>query len=158
MRPRTATPRCGEFDGIATFLACHSVQMFLDMHDSVSEIPQDGPHPSLRTPSLDTASDSSKSSSAVPCLDVLLDAHVLPGHGKHLSAILPFLCVADIDNIVDLMSSLACQRHVWGIPEPVVGFALSKSGTIAELMLSWLDPTTVSLLWRCIGSIFSPIF
>ncbi|KAJ6522449.1 hypothetical protein B0H19DRAFT_1386637 [Mycena capillaripes] len=101
VRPRTATPCCGEFDGIAAFLACRSVQTFLEM-----------------TLSLDNASDSSNSSSAVPCLDVLLDAHVLPGHGKHLSAILPFLCVADIDHIADFMSSLACQHHVWGIPEP----------------------------------------
>ncbi|KAJ7077178.1 hypothetical protein B0H15DRAFT_1004117 [Mycena belliarum] len=43
------------------------------------------------------------------------------------------------------MSSAACQRHVWGIPGPVVGFALSKSGVAAKLVLSWIDPATLIL-------------
>ncbi|KAJ7077156.1 hypothetical protein B0H15DRAFT_569947 [Mycena belliarum] len=77
-----------------------------------------------------------------PSIYVPLDGHILLAQGRQECAALPFLCVADGDNIVDLMSSAACQRHIWGIPGPVVGFALSKSGVAAKLVLSWIDPAT----------------
>jgi hypothetical protein len=58
--------------------------------------------------------------------------------------VLPFLSVADSKNITDLMSSLASQRYVWGIKEPVMGFMLSDNGVEARLVLSWVNPSTVS--------------
>lgn len=78
-------------------------------------------------------------------IDVPLDAHLLPGNGRHKCAILPFFYLADIDNIFDLATSIACQRYVWGISQPVVGFALGKSGAVLELVISWVDPATVRL-------------
>ncbi|KAJ7476152.1 hypothetical protein FB451DRAFT_1013038, partial [Mycena latifolia] len=83
--------------------------------------------------------ESDRSSLEAPSIDVPLDAHLLPGRRRRVSAELPFLCFADDDNIVDLMSSVACQRHVWGISRPVVGFVLSKSSAFAKLALSWVD-------------------
>ncbi|KAJ7463535.1 hypothetical protein B0H11DRAFT_1922977 [Mycena galericulata] len=137
VRPRTRTPYEGSLDGMATFLACHSVESFGDDSRYITEVQP-------RTVDADTAvypmSVDSESDSSVSSIDVPLEAHVLPGRGKHLSAVLPFLCVADKDNIVDLVSSVACQRHVWGIPQPAVGFDLW--GTIAKLTVSWVDSDT----------------
>ncbi|KAJ7303694.1 hypothetical protein DFH08DRAFT_793843 [Mycena albidolilacea] len=141
VRPRTITPHHGELDGTATLLACHSVES--PEPDPVTAMPEDGSDSScsqIYPMSVDSESDLSSLGAA--SINVPLDAHVLPGRGRHLCAILPFLCVADDDNIVDVMSSVACQRHVWGIPQPAVGFALSKSGTIVTLVLSWMDAAT----------------
>ncbi|KAJ7851949.1 hypothetical protein B0H14DRAFT_3866195 [Mycena olivaceomarginata] len=136
VRPRTTTPHRGRFDGVATLLACHSVEAGPDMVDERSR----SSLPAVYPMSVDSASASS--SSGASCIDVPLDAHVIPGRGRHLYVLLPFLCVADTNHIVDLMSSVACQRHVWGIPPPAIGFALSKSGTTATLVLSWVDLST----------------
>ena len=143
MRPRTTTPHRGGFDGVATLLACHSVGGFArdlssspDMVDERSRFSL----PAVYSMSVDSASASS--SSGASCIDVPLEAHVIPGRGRHLYVLLPFLCVADTNHIVDLMSSVACQRHVWGIPTPAIGFALSKSGTTATLVTSWVDLST----------------
>ncbi|KAJ7195480.1 hypothetical protein GGX14DRAFT_676693 [Mycena pura] len=88
--------------------------------------------------SVDNRSDTS--SSEAPSIEVPLNAHILPGRGRHTYAVIPVLCVADRQNIVDLMTSVACQRHVWGISRPVVGFEIS--GVVARLVLSWVDPVT----------------
>ncbi|KAJ7604081.1 hypothetical protein FB45DRAFT_811455 [Roridomyces roridus] len=80
-----------------------------------------------------------------PSIDVSTDGHILPGCGKHTCAALPFLCVANQENIDDLMSSAAYQRYVWGITEPVLGFLLSPTryvATLFTLFLSWVDPDT----------------
>ncbi|KAJ7645789.1 hypothetical protein B0H17DRAFT_1215917 [Mycena rosella] len=145
VRPRTTTPHRGEFDGVASFLACHSVEGFArdssfgpDMVEECSSFFL----PAVYPMSVDSGSGSASSSSGASSIDVPLDAHVIPGCGRHRYVLLPFLCVADINHIVDLMSSVACQRHVWGIPQPAVGFALSKSGTTATLVLSWVDLST----------------
>ncbi|KAJ7867281.1 hypothetical protein B0H13DRAFT_2065596, partial [Mycena leptocephala] len=87
---------------------------------------------------------SSLAASNVASVDISLQAHVLPGRGRHLSVVLPFLCITDIDNVVNLMSSAASQQHVWGIREPVLGFVISPNGVVAKLVLSWVDLTTVS--------------
>ncbi|KAJ7090099.1 hypothetical protein C8R44DRAFT_990744 [Mycena epipterygia] len=161
VRPRTTTPYEGSLDGMATMLACHSVESFgkgsqylTDKVDKTtfvrprttsprSDMDDDTSHSSLpEVYPMSVDSESDCSSSGASSIDVPLEAHVLPGRGKHIYAVLPFLCVADKDNIVDLVSSVACQRHVWGIHWPAVGFALSKSATIAKLTLSWVDSDT----------------
>ena len=76
---------------------------------------------------------------SMPSIDVPFDAHVLPGRGRRLCAILPLLCVADEANITPLMSSVLYQRYVWGIDDPVVGISFSKTGTIGRVLLGWLD-------------------
>ncbi|KAJ7172127.1 hypothetical protein C8R46DRAFT_1084890 [Mycena filopes] len=62
----------------------------------------------------DVDSESSQSNVGPPSIDAPVDAHVLPGRGRHLSAALPFLCFARSDDIVALMTSAACQRYVRG--------------------------------------------
>jgi hypothetical protein len=143
VRPRTTTPHCGEFDGIATILACYSVEGIGKDSLAMVDEPPNSSLPAGDPMSVDNESHPSGSGAA--SIDVPLEAHVIPGRGRHLCALLPFLCLADIDHIVDLMSSVACQRYVWGIPQPAVGFAISKSGTIATLILSWVDVATVCL-------------
>ncbi|KAJ6490613.1 hypothetical protein C8R47DRAFT_1214905 [Mycena vitilis] len=168
VRPRNTTPERG-VDGIATLLACHTVDGIKKEHPSpASQLATKSSVPSAHPMSIDDdehssassiesehstssgspsiESDSSSKSSASPShscsvssIDVPTEAHILPGRGRHLCAVLAFLCVTDIDNIVELMSSVACQRHVWGITEPAVGFLLSETGVVAKLVLSWLD-------------------
>ncbi|KAF7343056.1 hypothetical protein MVEN_01736000 [Mycena venus] len=148
VRPRTTTSQCRGFDGIATMLACHPIQSFGKEPESLtsgslvdtSSESSDASLPAAYPMSVNGESDCSRSDAS--SLDVPLDAHVLSGRGNNLSAVLPFFCVADMDNIVDLMSTVACQRHVWGIPQPVIGFALSESGVVAKLVLSWVNPAT----------------
>ncbi|KAJ7766884.1 hypothetical protein B0H16DRAFT_1522724 [Mycena metata] len=91
---------------------------------------------------MSASSESRRSASGASSIDLPLDAHILPGHGRHLCAVLPFLCIAPSDTAVDLMTSAACQRHVWGITEPVVGLVLNDKSVVAALMLSWFDPVT----------------
>ncbi|KAL6308118.1 hypothetical protein BKA93DRAFT_892652 [Sparassis latifolia] len=73
-----------------------------------------------------------------PSIDVPFDAHVLSGSGRRSFVVLPMICVADADNIRSLVTSVAYQRRVWDIDEPVVGFEISKFGTVARILLSWV--------------------
>ncbi|KAJ6490631.1 hypothetical protein C8R47DRAFT_453779 [Mycena vitilis] len=171
VRPRNTTPERG-VDGIATLLACHTVDGIKKEHLSpASQLATKSSVPSAHPMSIDDderssassiesehstssgspsiESDSSSNSSASPShscsvssIDVPTEAHILPGRGRHLCAVLPFLCVADMDNIADLMASVACQRFVWEITEPVVGFGLSETGVVAKLFISWTDLIT----------------
>ncbi|KAF7336048.1 hypothetical protein MSAN_02318600 [Mycena sanguinolenta] len=77
-----------------------------------------------------------------PSIDIPLDAHILPGTGRHTCAFLPFIYMADPDNVLDLATSIACQRYVWGISQPAVGFVLHNSRSVLELVISWVDPAT----------------
>ncbi|KAJ7728319.1 hypothetical protein B0H14DRAFT_3001247 [Mycena olivaceomarginata] len=142
--PRPKTTGRG-LDGVATMLACHIVEGPRNERqhsrgDLVEDRSECSPPIASPTPTEDSRSDRSTSSDL--SIDVPLDAHVLPGRGRHFCVVLPFLCFGDQDNIRNLMASVACQRYVWGIPEPVVGFALSETGVAAKLVLSWVDPTT----------------
>jgi len=76
-----------------------------------------------------------------PCTTVKVssDAHVLPGRGRRSSAVLPVISVADEDNITPLLMSVLYQRCVWGIDEPAVGIVFSKTGTLGQVFLGWLD-------------------
>ncbi|KAK0445763.1 hypothetical protein EV421DRAFT_1734417 [Armillaria borealis] len=62
--------------------------------------------------------------SSTSSLDVPFHAHVLP----------------DRENIVPLVASVAYQRRVWGIEDPVVGVILTKDGFSAQVVLGWTDP------------------
>jgi hypothetical protein len=83
--------------------------------------------------------DSSSTAPALSSIDVPFDAHVLPGHGRRFSAVLPVICVADGEQITSLLTSVLYQRRVWGIDEPVVGFVFSKTGSVGNIVLGWLD-------------------
>ncbi|KAG1836825.1 hypothetical protein DFJ58DRAFT_817505 [Suillus subalutaceus] len=76
---------------------------------------------------------------SIDSLDLPLQAHMLPGRGRRLSAVVPVLLVADSRNIVPLLCSALYQRHVWGIRQPVVGLCCSSTGTIATAIFGWLD-------------------
>ncbi|KAJ7718766.1 hypothetical protein DFH07DRAFT_859911 [Mycena maculata] len=136
VRPRTKTPDSDDFDGVATMLACHVLEgdVPLPSSEDSTTLASETAYPGA---SSDTESDPS------PSFNGPLGAHILPGRGVHAYAALPFLCVADQDNIADLMASVACQRHIWGVPDPAVGFVLS--GPVMRLVLSWLDPATFTV-------------
>jgi hypothetical protein len=134
-------------DGTATILLSHIVED-IDCCESESSIsPMDIEVNSHSSDNLMTDGDasmryiekSSSKSSGVCSMDVPFDAHMLPGRGRRLYAILPLLCIADEENIAPLLSSVLYQRRVWGIDEPAVGLVFSKTGTIGRIILGWLD-------------------
>ncbi|KAJ7608722.1 hypothetical protein FB45DRAFT_1067218 [Roridomyces roridus] len=136
-----------ELDGVTELMARYVVQDFVqgssesqDVHGEPIEAASPSDDASDETSEDDTSSSDSQPSKS--SIDVSLEGHVLPGKGKHTNAVVPLLCLADGQNILDLMISLACQRFVWGISEPAIGFALSSSAPVMELVVSWLDPST----------------
>ncbi|KAJ7159272.1 hypothetical protein C8R43DRAFT_994308, partial [Mycena crocata] len=146
VRPRITVPD-GIYEGTATMLLCHpvtsledseGVSMDVDIDEEIPEYSSRDPEPM----NLDSGSDDSSTGPQIPSLDLPLEAQILPCYGKQVLAALPLLCVTDHNNIVELVSSVACQRFVWGITEPVVGFAVSETGAFAKLVLSWVDHIT----------------
>ena len=136
-------------DGIATVLISYVVDRLDDSQHQSTSAPDAEPH-SASIPSSDSSMqneamsmrDSDESNSVVSyvsSINVPFEAHVLPGHGRRFSAVLPIICVADEDNIISLLSSVLYQRHVWEIDEPVVGVVFSPTGTVGQVILGWLD-------------------
>ncbi|KAG2753445.1 hypothetical protein P692DRAFT_201929235 [Suillus brevipes Sb2] len=85
------------------------------------------------------SADSDPCDGSVDSLDLPLQALMLPGRGRRLSAVVPVLLVADPHNIIPLLCSALYQRHVWGIRQPVVGLCCSSTGTIATAIFGWLE-------------------
>ncbi|KAF7972508.1 hypothetical protein HWV62_17784 [Athelia sp. TMB] len=83
--------------------------------------------------------DSTAASNAPSHLDVPFDAHMLPGRGARLCAVLPIICIADESNVCSLLTSTLYQRRVWNIEKPVIGLVISRTGTIAQVYLAWLE-------------------
>jgi hypothetical protein len=129
-------------DGIATMLLSHVVDDIerdtpVDLED---ESGNEKPSKDDDDISMHYMQQSSPKASSTRSIDLPFDAHMLPGHGRRFYAVLPLLCVADEENIASLLSSVLYQRHVWGIDEPVVGVAFSRTGTVGQVVLGWLDP------------------
>jgi hypothetical protein len=85
------------------------------------------------------SADSDSCDGLVDSLDLPLQALMLPGRGRCLSAVVPVLLVADPHNIIPLLCSALYQRHVWGIRHPVVGLCCSRTGTSATAIFGWLE-------------------
>ena len=85
------------------------------------------------------ASESSPSDRPFEILQVPLDGHVTVGSGKRVDCRLPVVSAADEDEIEGLVTSVVCQRFVWNIPLPVIGFSLSASGSTAQLVVGWSE-------------------
>ncbi|KAG1717685.1 hypothetical protein EDB19DRAFT_1179074 [Suillus lakei] len=123
-------------DGHATLLAAHAIFSTPRTHsdrsrtNSRNEEDEDESMYSAGPDSCDGSVDS---------LDLPLQAHILPGRGRCLSAVVPVLLVADSHNIIPLLCSTLYQRRVWGIHQPVVGLCCSSTGTTATAIFGWLD-------------------
>jgi hypothetical protein len=124
-------------DGHATLLAAHAIlptpRTNSDISTISSQIGED------ESESATYSADSDSCNDSVDSLDLPLQAHMLPGRGRHFYAVLPVLLVADSHNIVPLLCSALYQRRVWGISQPVVGLCCSNTGTVAMAIFGWLD-------------------
>ncbi|KAF5373353.1 hypothetical protein D9615_007362 [Tricholomella constricta] len=87
-----------------------------------------------------STSPSTKSVSTRNPILVPFCAHVIPGRGLRTDAVLPVISVAEEDEIQSLLTSVLYQRYVWGIEAPAVGIAISATGTVARIILGWIDP------------------
>ncbi|KAG2358618.1 hypothetical protein BDR07DRAFT_1611785 [Suillus spraguei] len=124
-------------DGRATLLAAHAIFSAPRTHSDTSRTSSRNEED--EDESMQSA-DSDSSDGSVESLDLPLQAHMLSGRGRRLSAVVPVLLVADSYNIVPLICSTLYQRRVWGIRQPVVGLCCSSTGTIATAIFGWLDP------------------
>ncbi|KAG2355005.1 hypothetical protein BDR07DRAFT_1464761 [Suillus spraguei] len=124
-------------DGHATLLAAHAIFSTPRTHSDTSRTSLQNEED--EDESMHSA-DSDSSDGSVESLDLPLQAHMLSGRGRRLSAVVPVLLVADSHNIVPLICSTLYQRRVWGIRQPVVGLCCSSTGTIATAIFGWLDP------------------
>ncbi|KAG2072970.1 hypothetical protein BDR04DRAFT_1152855 [Suillus decipiens] len=124
-------------DGRATLIAAHAIFSAPRTHSDTSRTSSRNEED--EDESMHSA-DSNSSDGSVESLNLPLQAHMLSGRGRRLSAVLPVLLVADSHNIVPLICSTLYQRHVWGIRQPVVGLCCSSTGTIATTIFGWLDP------------------
>ncbi|KAG2079289.1 hypothetical protein BDR04DRAFT_1086513 [Suillus decipiens] len=124
-------------DGHATLLAAHAIFSTPRTHSNTSRT--SSRNEEHEDESMHSA-DSDSSDGSVESLDLPLQAHMLPGRGRRLSAVVPVLLVADSHNIVPLICSTLYQRRVWGIHQPVVGLCCSSTSTIATAIFGWLDP------------------
>ncbi|KAG1746976.1 hypothetical protein EDB19DRAFT_336664 [Suillus lakei] len=123
-------------DGYATLLAAHAIFSMPRTHSDNSRT--NSRNEEDEDESMYSA-DSDSCDGSVDSLDLPLQAHMLPGRGRCLSAVVPVLLVADSHNIVPLLCSTLYQRHVWGIHQPVVGLCCSSTGTTATAIFGWLD-------------------
>ncbi|KAF5373354.1 hypothetical protein D9615_007363 [Tricholomella constricta] len=87
-----------------------------------------------------STSPSTKSVSTRNPILVPFCAHVIPGRGLRTDAVLPVISVAEEDEIQSLLTSVLYQRYVWGIEATAVGIAVSATGTVARVILGWIDP------------------
>ncbi|KAG2351954.1 hypothetical protein BDR07DRAFT_1499783 [Suillus spraguei] len=124
-------------DGRATLLAAHAIFSAPRTHSNTSRTSSRNEED--EDESMHSA-DSDSSDGSIESLDLPLQAHMLSGRGRRLSAVVPVLLVADSHNIVPLICSTLYQRRVWGIRQPVVGLCCSSTGTIATAIFGWLDP------------------
>ncbi|KAG2115581.1 hypothetical protein BD769DRAFT_1073401 [Suillus cothurnatus] len=125
-------------DGHATLIAAHGIFSTPKTHSGSSRTSSRNEEDKDEL-MYSADSDSCDGSGSVDSLDLPLQAHMLPGRGRCLSAVLPVLLVADSNNIIPLLCSTLYQRHVWGICQPVVGLCCSRTGTTAMAIFGWLD-------------------
>ncbi|KAF8968293.1 hypothetical protein BDZ97DRAFT_426466 [Flammula alnicola] len=75
-------------------------------------------------------------------IDVSLDGHIVPAQGERHDCVLPIVCIAGDTqleaNIVALVTSVVCQRYVWGIRLPTVGLEFSDTGASVRVVVGWM--------------------
>lgn len=131
-----ATQPSDLIDGHATLLATHSIfaapRTHADGSRNNSQYEEDHDE-SMRSANSDSYNGS------VGSLYLPLQAYILSGRGRRLSAVVPVLLVADSRNIIFLLCSTLYQRHVWGIRQPKVFLCCSSTSTIATAIFEWLN-------------------
>ncbi|KAK0202211.1 hypothetical protein DFS33DRAFT_1386500 [Desarmillaria ectypa] len=111
-----------------------------DLFNERIDVSYGDPTQSEKRPIFHCFSSPPSKASSTSSLDISFHAHVLPGRGRRIDAVLPIICIADRENIVPLICSVAYQRRVWGIDDPVVGIILPRNGFSAQVILGWIDP------------------
>ena len=85
------------------------------------------------------SSDSEDSQNVYLNIEAPDDGHILPGTGRRVDCVLPSLCIADKDNIRNLVTSIVYQRYTWGIFLPTIGIEMEGDGTTARVLIGWVD-------------------
>ncbi|KAK0476392.1 hypothetical protein IW261DRAFT_1609580 [Armillaria novae-zelandiae] len=154
--PKPLDPNCAVLDGRASLLISHLAdQLQPPISEALSQaagdpspMTENAAEPNYGESSCNLSeadkplSESVKTSTqpiSAPLSNIPVEAHVL-SHWRHLDCVaLPFLCIADEENIIPLMKSTVYQRYTWRISEPVVGIMLSETGYIGRVVMGWAD-------------------
>ncbi|KAF9481604.1 hypothetical protein BDN70DRAFT_991760 [Pholiota conissans] len=123
---RTAAIGCTQYEGQATILVSSYVPP-RSRNDQVVSANNDGSY---------SESENLPPAALLLPLDGPFDGHVIPSSGLHVDCVLPVICVADQDNIRELVISTVYQRYTWGICLPVVGISLEN--VIARVVIGWI--------------------
>ncbi|KAK0476391.1 hypothetical protein IW261DRAFT_1609579 [Armillaria novae-zelandiae] len=162
--PKPLDPSCAVLDGRASLLISHLADR---LQPPISEVPsQAAEDPSPMTEhaaepnhresgcSLSEADEplsehsedlfyesveTSTQPTSAPLSNIPVEAHVLSHWRQPDCVALPFLCIADEENIIPLVKSTVYQRYTWRISEPVVGVMLSETGCIGRVVMGWTD-------------------
>ncbi|TFY64082.1 hypothetical protein EVG20_g6064 [Dentipellis fragilis] len=107
----------------------------VDNSDEIDEV--DDPE------SLSPESDPSASADGLD--PIASQIHILSDPTRRPMPLLGLLCMADVDNIFDIMASMLHQRRAWGIAtQPVVGLAFDRDQTSVQVVFGWFDNSDVS--------------
>ncbi|KAH9933540.1 hypothetical protein B0H21DRAFT_760099 [Amylocystis lapponica] len=68
-----------------------------------------------------------------------LNLHILTGIPSTAPISVPIVCMADKENILQVMASSLYQRRALNIAEPVIGILFSRTGSICRVLYGWLD-------------------
>ena len=71
--------------------------------------------------------------------DIPQDVHVVWNSGRVRNLLVPIICVAEEANIVTLITSILCQRHILHISEPVIGLAVIPRSCRVKVVIGWLN-------------------
>ncbi|TFY64087.1 hypothetical protein EVG20_g6066 [Dentipellis fragilis] len=94
----------------------------------------------------ESLSPESESSASAKGLDpIASQIHMLSDPTRRPMPLLGLLCMADVDNIFDVMASMLHQRRGWGLSsQPVVGLAFDRYQTSVQVIFGWFDDSDVS--------------
>ncbi|KAA1472298.1 hypothetical protein DENSPDRAFT_881147 [Dentipellis sp. KUC8613] len=107
---------------------------------------EDGAESASEVDDPESLSPGSESSASADGLNpIASQIHMLSDPTQRPMPLLGLLCMADVDNIFDVMASMLHQRRAWGLSnQPVVGLAFDQYQTSVQVVFGWFDDSDVS--------------
>ncbi|KAA1472309.1 hypothetical protein DENSPDRAFT_838535 [Dentipellis sp. KUC8613] len=107
---------------------------------------EDGAESASEVDDPESLSPGSESSASADGLNpIASQIHMLSDPTQRPMPLLGLLCMADVDNIFDVMASMLHQRRAWGLSnQPVVGLAFDRYQTSVQVVFGWFDDSDVS--------------
>ncbi|KAA1472301.1 hypothetical protein DENSPDRAFT_881149 [Dentipellis sp. KUC8613] len=107
---------------------------------------EDGEEGASEVDDPESMSPGSESSASADGLNpIASQIHMLSDPIQRPMPLLGLLCMADVDNIFDVMASMLHQRRAWGLSnQPIVGLAFDQYQTSVQVIFGWFGDSDVS--------------